>query len=101
MSILFNAASNDLQPFRVQASIIDFAETKSPTNFLFNSTLKATMPNISFLGQSVECEEGSNLRRVLLDVNLPLYNGSAGAIHCRGLGTCGTCAVEIEGVLQR
>ena len=28
---------------------------------------------------------------------LPLYNGAARALHCRGLGTCGTCAVTIEG----
>lgn len=55
------------------------------------------MPKISFSGQVVECEKGSNLRRVLLDAKLPLYNGIASAIHCRGLGTCGTCAVELEG----
>ena len=28
---------------------------------------------------------------------LPLYNGAARALHCRGSGTCGTCAVKIEG----
>ncbi|MCP4891630.1 MAG: (2Fe-2S)-binding protein, partial [Planctomycetaceae bacterium] len=27
----------------------------------------------------------------------PLYNGISKAIHCRGLGTCGTCAVKING----
>ena len=55
------------------------------------------MPKISFSGQEIDCEAGANLRRVLLDANLPLYNGIANAIHCRGLGTCGTCAVELEG----
>ena len=25
------------------------------------------------------------------------YNGVAATIHCRGLGTCGTCAVQVEG----
>lgn len=24
------------------------------------------------------------------------YNGAANVINCRGLGTCGTCAVEVE-----
>ena len=27
----------------------------------------------------------------------PLYNGISKAIHCRGLGSCGTCAVKIKG----
>lgn len=55
------------------------------------------MPNITFNGQTVECETGANLRRVLMSANLPLYNGVAGLIHCRGMGTCGTCAVRVEG----
>jgi ferredoxin len=55
------------------------------------------MPKISFHDQTIECSRGENLRRVLLKHNLPLYNGISNAIHCRGLGTCGTCAVKIEG----
>jgi ferredoxin len=34
---------------------------------------------------------------VLLHARLPLYNGAARAIHCRGMGSCGTCAVRIRG----
>ena len=55
------------------------------------------MPIIKFAGQQIECEQGANLRRVLLDAGMPLYNGLARQIHCRGLGTCGTCSVEIDG----
>lgn len=55
------------------------------------------MPKITFDNLTIECEEGANLRRVLLAANLPLYNGRAGLIHCRGMGTCGTCAIQIEG----
>lgn len=55
------------------------------------------MPNIKFNDQTVTCKVGDNLRRVLLDNQLPLYNGIASLIHCRGLGTCGTCAIEIDG----
>ena len=55
------------------------------------------MPRISFDNRTIECEQGENLRRVLMDANLPLYNGVAKSIHCRGLGTCGTCAVAVEG----
>jgi len=58
------------------------------------------MPTVRFAGKSIECLEGANLRSVLLRARLPLYNGAAQAIHCRGLGTCGTCAVEIEGAVS-
>jgi ferredoxin len=55
------------------------------------------MPRIEFAGQVIECGSGENLRRVLRKTGLPLYNGISAAIHCRGMGTCGTCAVEIVG----
>lgn len=59
------------------------------------------MPVVSFADQVIECEPDANLRGVLLKANLPLYNGIARAIHCRGLGTCGTCAVEIDGPVSK
>jgi ferredoxin len=34
---------------------------------------------------------------VLLRARLPLYTTVARAIHCRGNGACGTCAVRVEG----
>jgi ferredoxin len=55
------------------------------------------MPIVRFAGKSVDCLVGANLRSVLLRARLPLYNGAAQAIHCRGFGTCGTCAVRIDG----
>lgn len=55
------------------------------------------MPTIRFAGQTIECEKGANLRRVMMRAKVPLYNGVARGIHCRGLGTCGTCALAIEG----
>lgn len=55
------------------------------------------MPVVRFAGQTVECLHGANLRMVLLRARLPLYHSVARAIHCRGYGTCGTCAVRIQG----
>jgi ferredoxin len=55
------------------------------------------MPTIEFAGRTIECNAGDNLRRVLMRAGLPLYNGVGRAIHCRGRGTCGTCAVRIAG----
>lgn len=40
---------------------------------------------------------GANLRQVLLQHGVDLYNGNAALINCRGIGTCGTCAVQIDG----
>ena len=57
------------------------------------------MPRIEFDGRVIECAQGENLRSVLrrAGAGRALYNGASRAIHCRGLGTCGTCAVRIEG----
>jgi ferredoxin len=55
------------------------------------------LPTVEFAGQSIECPQGANLRVVLLRARLPLYTRVARAIHCRGHGTCGTCAVLVEG----
>ncbi|TMA34982.1 MAG: (2Fe-2S)-binding protein [Deltaproteobacteria bacterium] len=55
------------------------------------------MPTIRFAGSSIECPQGANLRVVLLRARLPLYTRVAEALHCRGRGLCGTCAVRIEG----
>ena len=58
------------------------------------------MPTIEFAGKSIGCPLGANLRTVLLRARLPLYTAVARAVHCRGRGTCGTCAVRIEGPIS-
>ncbi len=55
------------------------------------------MPTVTAQGKTMPCETGANLRRVLLDNGVDLYNGQAKVINCRAIGTCGTCAVQIEG----
>ncbi|MEM1251469.1 MAG: 2Fe-2S iron-sulfur cluster-binding protein [Cyanobacteria bacterium P01_H01_bin.21] len=55
------------------------------------------MPKVTAQGKTFECATGANLRRVLLDNDIDLYNGNAKLINCRGIGSCGTCAVLIEG----
>lgn len=56
------------------------------------------MPIVKFQGQTINCEPFANLRKVLLDRKLDLYNGNLKYINCRGIGSCGTCAVEIIGI---
>ena len=55
------------------------------------------MPLVRFGDRCLECPAGANLRVVLLRARLPLYTRVARAVHCRGHGTCGTCAVQIQG----
>ena len=55
------------------------------------------MPTIQAQGKTITCPVGANLRKVLLANGVDLYNGKAKIINCRSLGTCGTCAVQIEG----
>lgn len=55
------------------------------------------MVKIKAAGQEMTCETGANLRQVLLANGVEVYNGQSKLINCRGIGTCGTCAVQVEG----
>ena len=55
------------------------------------------MPIVTVQGKTFACESGANLRKVLLEHNIKLHNGKSSIINCRGIGSCGTCAVEIMG----
>jgi ferredoxin len=55
------------------------------------------MPTVEFEGTEIDCEEGAILRDVLLAAGESPHNGRAGTVNCFGHGSCGTCAVEIEG----
>ncbi|HEY9806525.1 MAG TPA: 2Fe-2S iron-sulfur cluster-binding protein [Candidatus Obscuribacterales bacterium] len=55
------------------------------------------MPQVTAQGKTFICDRGANLRQVLLQNNVALHNGNANFINCHGLGSCGTCAVEVEG----
>jgi ferredoxin len=55
------------------------------------------MPTVSAQGKVFQCEQGANLRQALLAHGVEVYNGQAKIINCRGIGTCGTCAVQVDG----
>ncbi|MXV62594.1 2Fe-2S iron-sulfur cluster binding domain-containing protein [Natronorubrum sp. JWXQ-INN-674] len=55
------------------------------------------MPTVTVHGRDLECERGAVLRDVLLEADESPHNGRADALNCRGLGTCGTCAVAVSG----
>lgn len=55
------------------------------------------MPVIRYKGKTIHCTMGANLRQVLNERGLHPHNGTSKMLNCYGLGTCGTCAVKIEG----
>lgn len=59
------------------------------------------MPKVIAQGKTFECLPGENLRKVLLSNGIDLYNGQAKLINCRGIGSCGTCAVMVEGEVSQ
>lgn len=54
------------------------------------------MPKVLGQGKLIECESQANLGKVLLKNSVNLHNGGSKVINCRGIGTCGTCAVKVE-----
>jgi ferredoxin len=69
---------------------------------LFSSSSSNTpddLVNVTFETASgtniIQVEKGELLRSAMLKRGMSPHNGRARLINCRGLGTCGTCAVEI------
>lgn len=55
------------------------------------------MPTVRFRGREFDCDEGAVLRDALHSVGETPHNGASRSLNCRGLGSCGTCAVEVSG----
>ncbi|WP_277555333.1 2Fe-2S iron-sulfur cluster-binding protein [Halobaculum limi] len=58
------------------------------------------MPTVRFRGETVECDRGDTLRDVLLAAGLTPHNGGADTLNCHGFGSCGTCAVRVDGAVS-
>ena len=41
-----------------------------------------------------EVEQGANLRKAIRDRGIEIHNGPSRYFNCKGMGTCGTCALE-------
>lgn len=57
------------------------------------------MPTVRFEGRATECAVGTRLRDALLDAGLTPHHAAVTILNCHGLGTCGTCAVEVHGAV--
>ena len=56
------------------------------------------MPIVRFQGREIDVPSGTRLRKALLDAGLSPHNGEARWFNCKGLGSCGTCAVRVQAV---
>ena len=55
------------------------------------------MPTVTIRGKTFTCDRDANLRKVLLKHKINPHNGNSTIINCRGIGSCGTCAIEVIG----
>jgi len=55
------------------------------------------MPTVRYGDREIDCERGAVLRDALLEAGIAPHNGAATRANCRGHGTCGTCAVAVDG----
>ena len=55
------------------------------------------MPTIRFQGRTTICKPGVTLRDALLDAGMTPHHTAVSIFNCHGLGTCGTCAVQVDG----
>ena len=55
------------------------------------------MPQVKFVNekQTIDVPQGANLRQEARKAGIELYSGLHKTFNCRGLGQCGSCAVEI------
>jgi ferredoxin len=61
---------------------------------------KMNMPKVIAAGKTFEVAAEANLREALLAQDIDLYSAGAKVFNCHGHGICGTCLVQIEGVVS-
>ena len=59
------------------------------------------MPHVLINGISIPATKGANLRNILLKNGFTPHNGASAILTCRGLGTCGPCAVQVTGRVSK
>jgi ferredoxin len=58
------------------------------------------MPKIIAQGKTFDVPYEANLREVLLEREIDLYNGAAKVLNCYGHSSCGSCLVKVEGMVS-
>lgn len=94
---LCSSASFMIPQHRTAISIIQY---HSSTTRQFSADQNDQIVTVSLETSSgtkeLQIQKGEILRSAMLRRGSSPHNGRARLINCRGLGTCGTCAVEIE-----
>ncbi|KAJ1403929.1 hypothetical protein B484DRAFT_457439 [Ochromonadaceae sp. CCMP2298] len=81
--------------FRVMRRAIRMPVAVSSKSSSTKATKEGTQVRVVFRDREFFVTAGKKLRTELLQSQVSPHNGRAKEINCRGLGTCGTCAVEV------
>lgn len=85
----FSYTTRQSAPGHVRRSSAVFSSSSN------ESSVSVTLETASG-SKTIQIERGELLRSAMLKRGLSPHNGRARLINCRGLGTCGTCAVEVS-----
>ena len=77
-------------------SILSSSSSSSSPEGNSSSDGNKAMYTVTFGEDSIEVLEGELLRTSLLKGGITPHNSGSTYINCRGLGTCGTCAVKVS-----
>jgi ferredoxin len=68
--------------------------SSSDSDFVESSSSSSSSDSI-IISRTIVANNGEILRTAMLRNGISPHNGKSRLINCRGLGTCGTCAIEI------
>lgn len=54
-----------------------------------------------FQGKVIDCKPNQSIRDALLEAETTPHNGEARWFNCKGLGSCGTCAIFVVGKVSK
>jgi len=88
------------QPVTRRCSAASSSSSGASTNADATTPSSSSTATVQYRGRALTVPVGTRLRTALLEAGLTPHNDRAQIINCRGLGTCGTCAVEVRGKVQ-
>lgn len=97
---LCSSASFMIPQHKPELSIVQYSYQSSTTRQFSSNQNDQQQVTVSLETSSgtkeLQIQKGEILRSAMLRRGSSPHNGRSRLINCRGLGTCGTCAVEIE-----
>jgi len=102
LRLCWSSASFMLSQRGTSRSIIQYNSSSKTRHFSAHHDHKIITVSLETSSgtKELQIQKGEILRTAMLRRGSSPHNGRARLINCRGLGTCGTCAVEIESTVN-